>query len=158
MAVDVQTKIEIRRPRPVVAAYAADPGHATAWYRNIVEVTWKTEPPLAVGSQVAFVARFLGRQLAYTYEITDYTAGERLVMSTADGPFAMETTYTWTDGENGATEMTLRNAGEPAGVARVSAPLLEAAMRRANRADLRRLKEILESTARDAPSQRPRSS
>jgi Polyketide cyclase / dehydrase and lipid transport len=154
MAVDAQTKIEIRRPRAEVAAYAADPSNATAWYKNIAEVRWKTAPPLAVGSQVAFVARFLGRQLAYTYEITDYVAGERIVMSTADGPFAMETTYTWADAENGGTEMTLRNTGEPAGFARISAPLMEAAMRRANRADLRRLKEILESTERDASSQR----
>jgi hypothetical protein len=145
MAVDVQTKIEIRRPRAAVAAYAADPGHATAWYKNITEVTWKTAPPLAVGSLVAFVARFLGRQLAYTYEITDYVAGERLVMSTTDGPFAMQTTYTWADTDNGWTEMTLRNTGEPSGFARLSRPLMEAAMRRANRADLRRLKEILES-------------
>jgi hypothetical protein len=152
MAVDVHTKIEIRRPRAEVAAYAADPGNATAWYKNITEATWETAPPLAVGSRVAFVARFLGRQLAYTYEITDYVPGERLVMSTADGPFAMQTTYTWADTENGGTEMTLRNNGEPAGFARVSRPLVEAAMRRANRADLQRLKEILESTEREAPS------
>jgi hypothetical protein len=145
MAVDVQTEIEIRRPRGEVAAYAANPSNATAWYKNITEVTWKTAPPLAIGSQLAFAARFLGRRLAYTYEVSDYVPGERLVMSTADGPFAMETTYTWADTEDGGTAMTLRNRGEPAGFARISAPLMEAAMRRANRADLRRLKEIVES-------------
>jgi uncharacterized membrane protein len=144
MAVDVQTEIEIQRPRDEVAAYVADPNNATSWYENIKAVEWKTSPPLAVGSRIAFVARFLGRQLAYTYEIRDYVPGERLVMSTADGPFAMETTYEWSDTSGGGTTMSLRNRGEPAGFSRVVAPFMGVAVRRANRNDLRRLKEFLE--------------
>src|ERR687886_1537092 len=144
MAVDVVTEIEIARPREEVAAYAADPDNATTWYENIERVEWKTEPPLAVGSRVAFVARFLGRRLAYTYEIVELVPGERLVMRTADGAFPMETTYTWADDGRGGVRMTLRNRGEPSGFAGVAAPLLAGAMRRANRKDLERLKAILE--------------
>jgi hypothetical protein len=40
--------------------------------------------------------------------------------------------------------MTLRNRGEPAGFARIGAPAMAAAMRRANRKDLTRLKSLLE--------------
>jgi uncharacterized protein YndB with AHSA1/START domain len=145
MAVDVLTEIEIRRPRAEVAEYAADPSNATAWYGNIESVDWRTAPPLAIGSQVAFVARFLGRHLAYTYEIAEYVPGERLVMRTSDGPFAMETTYTWSDTAEGGTRMTLRNRGEPTGFGRITMPFMRPAMRRENRKDLRRLKEILEA-------------
>ena len=65
-------------------------------------------------------------------------------MRTADGPFPMETTYTWEESEGGGTRMTLRNRGEPAGFSRLAGPVLAAAMRRANRKDLERLKTLLE--------------
>ncbi len=146
MKVDVRTEILIARPRPEVAAFAADPGNATRWYRNIRSIEWETTPPARVGSRVRFNARFLGRGLAYTYEIHELDAGARLVMATAEGPFPMETTYTWAD-EGDGTRMTLRNAGEPAGFASLSAPLMARAMRRANEADLRLLKELLEEGA-----------
>jgi hypothetical protein len=98
-----------------------------------------------VGSRVAFVAAFLGRRLSYTYEVREYVPGERLVMSTAEGPFPMETTYTWSDAGAAGTRMTLRNRGEPSGFKRIAAPLMARAMRRANRMDLAQLREILES-------------
>jgi uncharacterized protein YndB with AHSA1/START domain len=146
MAVDVSCEIEIPRPRADVAAYACDPDNATAWYAKIKAVEWETPRPLAVGSRIAFVATFLGRRLTYTYEIRELVPGERLVMSTAQGPFPMETTYTWDDARPGATRMTLRNRGEPAGFAKVAAPVMERAMRRAMNQDLRRLSAILERT------------
>jgi len=144
MPVDVETRVEIDRPREQVAAYASDPGNATAWYENIESVEWKTEPPLAVGSRVAFVARFLGRRLAYTYEVRELVSGERLVMSTADGLFPMETAYSWADTKTGGTRMTLRNRGEQSGFSRMAGPMMAGAMRRANRKDLERLKQLLE--------------
>jgi uncharacterized protein YndB with AHSA1/START domain len=145
VAVDVRSEIEIARPRAEVAGYAVDPDNATEWYENIAAVEWKTSKPLAVGSRLAFVAKFLGRRLAYTYEVRELVPGERLVMSTEEGPFPMETTYEWADTSGGRTRMVLRNRGEPSGFAKVGAPMMTAAMRRANRKDLARLKAILEA-------------
>jgi uncharacterized protein YndB with AHSA1/START domain len=144
VSVDVVTEIQIAAARDEVFRYASDPESAPEWYENIESVEWRSEPPLAVGSRMAFVASFLGRRLEYVYEVRELLTRERLVMSTADGPFAMETTYTWEDTLSGGTRMTLRNRGEPSGFSKVAAPLLAGAMRRANRKDLARLKQILE--------------
>ena len=144
MTVDVVTEIEIERPRSDVAAFAADPDNATRWYKNIKSVEWQTPPPAVVGSQVRFVAQFLGRTLEYTYTVREIDPGRCFVMSTSEGPFPMETTYRWEDTGAGGTKMTLRNRGESAGFAALSAALMQGAMRRANRADLRRLKTLLE--------------
>lgn len=144
MPVDVLSEIVIDRPCPEVAAYAGDPSHAPQWYVNIDSAEWLTPPAVVTGSRVAFVARFLGRRLSYTYEIVESVPGERLVMRTAEGPFPMETTYTWQPHGTGQTRMTLRNRGEPAGFAKLAEPMLAAAMGRANRKDLAALKHRLE--------------
>lgn len=144
MSVDVLTEVTIARPRELVADYAANPDNAPSWYVNIKSVEWKSPPPLRIDSKIAFNAHFLGKRMAYTYEMADYTPRERLVMRTAEGPFAMETTYTWEDSAQGGTRMTLRNRGNPSGFSRWFAPFIAMAMRRANRSDLRRLKALLE--------------
>jgi uncharacterized membrane protein len=146
MAVDVQTEVVIDRPVGQVAGYAGDPSNAPRWYKNIESVDWKTPPPVSVGSKLAFVAHFLGRRLAYTYEVIDLVPGRRLVMRTAEGPFPMETTYTWDAVGEGRTRMTLRNRGNPSGFSRIAAPLMAGAMRRANRQDLDNLKNLMEGS------------
>ena len=141
--VNVQTEILIRRPRAEVAEYASDPDNAPQWYVNIDRSQRLTPGPVAVGSRVAFIARFLGKELNYTYEFVEYVPGEKLVMRTAQGPFPMQTTYTWTD-DDGGTRMSLGNSGSPSGFSRLTGLFMAPMIRRETRKDLQKLKSILE--------------
>jgi hypothetical protein len=142
--VDVQTEILIRRARGEVATYAANPDNAPQWYENIHSAQRLTTGPIDVGSKVDFTAKFLGRELNYTYEFIEYVPGEKLVMRTAQGPFPMETTYTWAE-VSGGTRMTLGNTGKPSGFSRLAGLFMAPMIRRATRKDLQKLKSILEA-------------
>jgi uncharacterized protein YndB with AHSA1/START domain len=133
----VETEATIDAPLEDVASYAADPSHAPEWYENITSAEWETPPPLQQGSRIAFAANWMDRRLEYTYEVIDFVPNERLVMRTAQGPFPMETTYTWHPVGDGRTRMTLRNRAPEDSEARD-------AMRRANEKDLENLRSILE--------------
>ncbi len=149
MSVNVQVEVVIDCPVDEVASFAGDPGNAPQWYANITSVAWQTPPPVSVGSRMDFVAHFVGRTLAYTYEVVDLETNSRLVMRTADGPFPMETTYSWNEVDGGGTRMRLRNRGTPAGFAKLTAPMMEPAMYRATTKDLLRLKHLLETRRGD---------
>jgi hypothetical protein len=135
----------IDRPLSEVSWYAADPDNVPSWYANIKSVEWKTPRPAQIGSRIGFVAHFLGRRLIYTYEIVEFVAGARLIMRTAEGPFPMETTYTWEPAGDARTRMTLRNRGRPTGFSAWLAPMMTFFVRRANRKDLALLKNRLEA-------------
>jgi uncharacterized membrane protein len=142
--VSVKTETLINVPVEKVFSFATDPDNAPVWYVNIKSAEWKTAKPLARGSKIAFKAQFLGKELAYVYEIIELIPNEKLVMRTADGPFPMETTYLFEKLGGDKTKMTLTNEGQPSGFSKLLSPFMSMAMRSANRKDLARLKEILE--------------
>jgi uncharacterized protein YndB with AHSA1/START domain len=142
MYVDVTVEAVIPFPRERVAHYAGDPSNAPEWYANIESVRWRTSPPVTVGSRLDFQARFLGRRMAYTYTVVELVDQERLVMRAENGPFPMETTYTWRSVPEG-TNMTMRNRGTPTGFARVATPVMRKTMKAAMTKDLAHLSECL---------------
>jgi uncharacterized membrane protein len=142
--VDVITEVKIRCSHDKVSEYAANPDNAPKWYVNIHSAEWQTQKPMTIGSRIAFKAQFLGRELAYVYEIVEFIPGQKLVMRTANGPFPMETTYTWDMIDDNLTRMTLRNKGNPTGFSKLIAPFMATMMTMANKKDLKKIKEILE--------------
>lgn len=144
--VDVSVERVIRASRADVAGFAADMGNAPRWYRNIKSVEWRTDPSTEPGARAAFVAEFMGRRIAYTYEIREHLPGERLVMSTEEGPFPMQTIYEWSDAPKG-THMRLTNRGFPSGFKAVLMPVMALAMRRAMTQDLSQLDKVMRSRA-----------
>ena len=145
--VDVITSIEIDAPIERVTAYAMDQDNAPEWYINIKSVQWLTQKPVTIGSKFAFVAHFLGRKLSYVYEVVKFSDTE-MVMRTADGPFPMETTYQFKKIDDNTTRMTLRNRGTPSGFSKLFSPFMSAMMRKANKKDLKSIKQKIEKRNR----------
>jgi uncharacterized membrane protein len=143
--VDVVTKITINCPISQVSEYGANPDNAPEWYINIDSAEWRTPKPRILGSQIAFKAKFLGRELDYVYEIVEFVPGTKLVMKTAQGPFPMETIYSWQAINDNQTQMTLRNKGNPTGFSKIISPFMSSMMKKANMKDLKKIKEILEN-------------
>ena len=135
---EVLTDIEIDRPRSEVADYVSNPENATTWYQNINKVEWRSPKPLSAGSEVAFEAEFMDQTFEYTYQVTEYTPGESLVMNSTSGPFPMETSYRFSDTPTGGTKVELRNLAHD--------PDMASAIEIENRKDLARLKSILEKS------------
>ena len=112
---------------------------------NIKSVVWKTPPSLQIGSEIAFKARFLGRQLSYIYKVGEWAVSKKLFMRANDGPFPMETTYIWQAIDDKTTRMKLRNQAIPTGFSKLFAPFMSLMIRKANKKDLQRLNALLES-------------
>ncbi|WNJ20195.1 SRPBCC family protein [Pontibacter sp. G13] len=143
-AVDISTEIIIERPIEVVSSYAADPDNAPQWNQHIHAMSWRTPRPMRAGTLLAFEANFLGRELAYVYEVMRFEPAELLVMRTTDGPFPMQTTYQWRRHNRHHTHMLLRNEGDPGVFFRLLSPILSQIMGKASQSDLEKLKQILE--------------
>lgn len=141
----VKTEIIIDVPLEQVYLYVADPDNAPEWYDNIDSITWITDKKIVQGAKMDFKARFMGRELAYTYEITHLITREIMVMSTSEGPLPMTTVYEWSKVDEERTRLLMINKGEPKGFAKVAKPLMSSIMTKSNKKDLENLKLILEA-------------
>lgn len=144
MGVDLSVETIIHRPRPIVAAFAMDPTNDPAWIGGIQEAKKVTEGPVGIGTRVERIARFLGRDMLYTLEITEYEPDSRLLMKSSAGPFPMVVAYEFEDVDSD-TRARVRVQGDPQGFYRIGGPLLALAVKRNISKDLARLKKILES-------------
>ena len=142
MAVDVTATTMIARPREEVAAYLRNPANDTSWIGGVRSARLLTPAPVAVGSEVERVAKFLGRRVEYVNEIE--LTGDRLVMQSVRSPFPMRVTYGHRPAADGATEVSVRVEGDAGRFYALLAPLLGVAVRRSITRDLRNLRRVLE--------------
>jgi carbon monoxide dehydrogenase subunit G len=144
MPIDVTLATSVKAPRDVVARFTMDPRNDVAWIGGVQEAEVEGAEPFAVGCRVRRVASFLGKRIEYVNRVDELEPGARLVMRSVKGPFPMVVTYAFGDEPDGATAVTVRVQGEPGGVYRIGASLMELQVRRAIRDDLRTLKALVE--------------
>lgn len=142
--IDVKTEIIIHCRKIRIWEYVSDPDKAPEWYANIHSISWGTPKPAQLGTRVAFVARFMGRTLAYIYQVTEWVPLEHLTMTSVSGPFPMQTKCSLRSLGEETTRVTLQNTGKPKGKFRLLSRLVSWMIKRANRRDLNQLKQLLE--------------
>lgn len=144
MALDVVAETVIRRSTEDVASYATDPDNETEWISGIRESHMLSIGPVAKGTRVERVAKFLGKRVDYVLEVAEHEPNRRLVMRSIKSPFPMDVSYEF-ESAGDATRMRIRIQGGPGGLLALAAPLTAAAVKRNITSDLRNLKRILES-------------
>lgn len=144
----IEESIVIERPRAEVFAYLVDRRHDAEWMGSVVESEWLGPgEDVAVGRRGRMVLTFFGRRSETIDEVSEYVVGEHIAHRTVEGTFLLNTACL-TQGEGNRTRATVvAEADSLVGGAfgRVADPFIGAAMRRSFRADLRRLKTIVET-------------
>ena len=124
-----------------VRSYMFDPRHDPEWMAAVKSVE-PLDNDARPGARVRRVGRFLGRTLRWTTEIVSVDPRE-LQLRIVDGPMRGTVTYHIEPSGSGS-QVTIRNTGQAPGFA--PRWLLAMAMRRSLSADLRRLRQAVESS------------
>ena len=143
MSIDVTAEVQITRPRGDVAAYLFDPANDPEWIGGVREAQLLGEPPIAAGSRVRRVAKFLGRRIEYVNEVVAIDAGSRLHMRSVAGPFPMDIEYSLADAGD-ATVFRNRVQGDASGFFRIASPAMAPMVKRSIQKDAERLRDVLE--------------
>ncbi len=149
---DTISSIEIDRPADEVFAFLADMANNPRWQKGQRRCDWTSPPPLAVGSTYDQQARFLGRTIASSFEVTELEPGRRLRIETVGGTMPIDVTRTVEPLSDERSRVTARVRGSAPVPLRLLGPMLDRLVQRSVDADYRRLKALLE---RDHPGVTP---
>jgi uncharacterized membrane protein len=142
----VVVKIEIKRPCPIVWEYMANAEHNPEWLRNMQSARWITDPPIRIGSQYEQVARFLGKEVRTTFEVTALEEGHLITISSLPGSSFPITITRQVDpiGDDQCRVMETAG-GDSSRYYRLAEPLMRPIMRVNIARAYRELKTLLES-------------
>ena len=146
MTIEVTAEVTIDRPPPDVFAYLADMENNPTWQRGMQACTWTSEPPLRLGSTYDQTARFLGKDIVSSFEVTEFEPGERIRIVTTGGSMPIDVTRTVADDGAGGAIVRAVVRGDSSGIFRIAAPLMKFMVGASVRADYKRLKAELEAS------------
>jgi uncharacterized protein YndB with AHSA1/START domain len=143
MARAEQSKV-IERPPGDVFAYLTDPARIHEWQASALEGSQESPGPMAVGTRVREVRKFLGKRMDSVVEVTEYLPPEKFSLRVVSGPirFDVRQAFTPTDG---GTKIDVVIEGEPGGFFALAEPLVVRAVGRELGNNLATAKDILEA-------------
>ena len=144
MAISVIEKIEINALPPAVAAIMFDPASTVRWASGVKEVRDIQNLPLQKGTRQHRIVDFVGKEMDYILEVTDYSPDTKLVLETKSGPFPMTITYALEEAENDHCLAKIALEGSSDGFLMFLDRLSTIMVSEQLKGDLQRLKEMIE--------------
>ena len=142
--VKVEASVDIKRPIEEVFAYVADCTKAPEWSSLALEAIPEGSGPIGVGSRIREIAKFHGRRVESTAEVTQYDPPHKWAVRVVSGPVHGEHERQLESiGEGTRYRSTI--VGESGGLFKLADPILEALLKRTVETDLQTLKALLEA-------------
>jgi uncharacterized membrane protein len=145
----VEESIIIDRPPEEVFGFFTVRTNDPVWMASVTESEWlDPAAPMGVGRRGRMVMKAMGRR-EFLDEVTEYEPGRRIAHRSVSGPMAIYTACIAQPTGDGCRATVLYEPERlPGGfLGRLTAPLTARIVRRNFRADLARLKDILEAEA-----------
>jgi uncharacterized membrane protein len=143
----VEESILINRSPDDVFAFLAARQNDAVWMSAVLESEWlDPSETLATGRRGRMAMKILGRRLEYVDEVAAYEPGRQIAHRTIEGPFELSTACLCEPVDGGCRTTVVAGAERMLGpLGSLLDPLVARLMSRGFRADLARLKEILEA-------------
>jgi hypothetical protein len=120
--------------------------HNPEWLSNMRSARWTTAPPIAVGSRYEQTARFLGKDVRTSFEVTALEPGRSITISSLPGSsFPIRITREVEPLGPQRTRVRELAEGDASGFYGVAERLIRPIVRRNIAGAYRRLKRLLES-------------
>ncbi len=140
----VQHSVVIGTPVEKVFAFVTDLENASLWQSWAVEANYTSDGPRGAGTPYVYVARFLGRRIESTGEITAFEPNRRYAWKVTSGPIPMEAETVFEPVDSG-TKVTVIMQGEPGGFFKLAEPIVVRMAKRQIETDYANLKDLLEA-------------
>ena len=148
----VEESIFVDRPPEAVFGFLSVRSNDPVWMASLIESEWlDPTAPMGVGRRGRMVMNAMGRR-EFLDEVTEYEPGRRIAHRSVAGPMEIHITCIAEPAGNGCRATVLYEPQRlPGGVlGRMTAPLTARIVRRNFRADLARLKDILDTETKAA--------
>ncbi len=134
----------IARPCEEVFAFVSDQTNAVQWQSGIVDIRRLTDGPPGVGTRHAFTRTLMGRRMTGENEYVEFEPGKRVAFRTTSGP-GLLASYS-VEPTPAGTRLTATIDLDVSGIMSVAEPLVARALKRDVKANLARLRAILDAS------------
>lgn len=152
----VSVKREIDRPAEEVFAFFADASNNPEWQKGMESCNWISDPPIGVGSTYRQKARFLGREVVSTFEVTGFESGRVIQIQTIESTFPIRVSRRVDPTGRETCRVRAEISGGPdKGILVFLGPLMASLARRSIERDYDRVVELLESASSEVTENSP---